>query len=80
MLEPTFPAQISAVTSGASDRNNATVISDGSQEVAPNAASDGRDCLVNTMPVTNPVSVISGSERTPTASHCLMSSRKCMGR
>src|SRR5262245_16717497 len=60
MLDPTLPAAISAVTSGASDRISAIAISDGNHEVAPNAASDGRDCFVNTTPVTNPVSVISG--------------------
>ena len=65
MLDPTFPAQMSAVTSGASARITAMVISEGSQEVAPKAAREGRDCLVNTAPTTNPVSVIRVRERTP---------------
>jgi len=32
----------------------------GSQDVAPNTSKEGLDCLVNTMPVTKPVSVING--------------------
>ena len=41
MLDPTLPAQMSAVIKGASDRTSATVIKEGSQELAPKAASDG---------------------------------------
>src|ERR1041385_6471919 len=65
ILEPTFPAQINAVTSEASARTIAIEINEGSQDVAPNSASEGRDCLVKTIPVTNPVSVISGSDFSP---------------
>ena len=52
MPEPTRPALMSEVTSGASARTMAMDTSEGSHEVAPNSISDGRDCLVNTMPVT----------------------------
>ncbi len=65
ILEPTFPAQINAVTSEASARTMAIEISDGSHEVAPNSASDGRDCLVNTIPVMKPVNVINGKDFNP---------------
>jgi len=63
MLDPTFPAQIRAVTNGASARIMAMATSDGNQEVAPNSANDGRDCLVNTSPVINPVMEISANDR-----------------
>lgn len=65
ILEPTFPAQISAVTNEANARTIAIEIKDGSQEVAPNSAKEGLDCLVKTIPVTNPVNVIKGSDFTP---------------
>ncbi len=62
MLEPTRPALMSEVMSGANARTMAMETSEGSQEVAPNSMSEGRDCLVNTMPVMKPVSEISGSD------------------
>src|SRR5688500_14183470 len=51
MFDPTLPAQIRAVTKGAKARMMAMETSDGSQDVAPNSANDGRDCLVKTRPV-----------------------------
>src|SRR3954466_9261315 len=72
MLEPTLPAQISAVTSEPSALTMAMEISDGSHEVAPNVSSDGRDCFVNTIPVIKPVSVISGSAFKPISYDWLM--------
>src|SRR4051812_16621216 len=62
MFEPTLPAAIKAVTSGASARSTAIEISDGSQEVAPNSDREGLDCLVKTMPVIKPVSEINGKD------------------
>src|SRR5690606_724060 len=67
MLEPTRAAVIIAVTKGASALTIAMEIKEGSQEVAPKVASDGRDWLVNTIPIIKPVSVISGNDRTPTS-------------
>src|SRR5688572_3729805 len=63
MLDPTFPAAINAVTSGAKALIIAMAISDGNHDVAPNSAREGRDCLVNTIPVTKPVNVINGKDR-----------------
>ena len=40
---------------------------EGSHEVAPNSANEGRDCFVNTIPVTNPVIDISASDLNPTS-------------
>ncbi len=65
MLEPTFPAQINAVTNDANALTIAIEIKDGNQDVAPNSANDGLDCFVKTIPVTKPVSVISGSDLQP---------------
>src|ERR1700748_2771913 len=59
ILEPTLPDAINAVTKGANALNIAIETNDGSQDVAPNDASDGRDCLVNIKPVIKPVKVIS---------------------
>src|SRR6516164_3499843 len=66
MLDPIFPAAIRAVIKGARARMTAMEISEGSQEVAPNSEREGRDCLVNTIPVMNPVSVIMASDLYPT--------------
>ncbi len=65
MLEPTFPAHINAVTSDAKARTIAIDINEGNQDVAPKSAKEGRDCLVKTMPVINPVSAINGNDFTP---------------
>lgn len=62
ILEPTFPAAIKAVTKGAKARMMAIEISEGSQELAPKLAREGRDCFVNTIPVINPVSEIKGRD------------------
>src|SRR5690349_19538245 len=62
ILEPTLPAVIKAVTSGANARMMAMEISEGSHEEAPNVCKDGRDCLVKTRPVIKPVNDISGSD------------------
>src|ERR1700761_5627936 len=70
MLEPTLPAQISAVTSGANARIMAMDTSDGSHDVAPNSASEGRDCLVKIKPTIKPVRDMSVSERRPTSNNC----------
>ena len=65
ILEPTFPAQINAVTNEPSARTIAIDINEGNQDVAPNSASEGRDCFVKTIPVTKPVSVINGRDLKP---------------
>jgi len=65
MLEPTLPAAISAVTSGASARIMAMDTNDGSQDDAPNCNKDGRDCLVKITPTIKPVNDIKVNERTP---------------
>src|SRR3982751_6495311 len=65
MLDPTFPAHMSAVTSGPSALTTAIPISDGSHEVAPKSSSEGRDCFVKTTPIIKPVSVISGRDLSP---------------
>src|SRR5215218_963050 len=67
MLEPTLPAQIRAVTNGASDFITAIPTREGNHEVAPNSESDGLDCLVKTKPVMRPVTAISGNDLTPTS-------------
>ena len=67
MFDPTFPAVMRPVTNGANARIIAMATSDGSQEVAPNSDNEGRLCFVNTMPVIKPVSVIQGTDFTPTA-------------
>src|SRR5215471_13314312 len=63
ILEPTFPAVINAVTNGANALTTAMEISEGSQELAPKVDSEGRDCLVKTIPVINPVNDIKNRER-----------------
>src|SRR5664279_3423572 len=63
IFEPIFPAAISAVINGASARMSAMDIKEGSQLVAPNSDRDGRDCLVKTIPVINPVRVMMASDR-----------------
>ena len=62
IFDPTFPAPIKAVTKGANALMMAIATSEGSHEVAPNSASEGRDCFVKTSPVTKPVKVIRGSD------------------
>ncbi len=66
IFDPTLPEVINAVINGANARSMAIATNDGNQGAAPNPASDGRDCLVKTIPVTKPVTEISGGERTPT--------------
>lgn len=65
ILEPTFPAHINEVIKGASALTIAMETNEGSQEVAPNSDSEGRDCFVKTIPTIKPVSVIKGSDFTP---------------
>ncbi len=65
IFEPILPAEISDVIKGAKALINAIAIKEGSYDTAPNSCKDGRDCLVNTMPVTKPVSVISGNDLMP---------------
>lgn len=65
ILDPTFPEQMREVTNEARALTIAIEINEGSQEVAPNSAKDGRDCFVNTMPVTKPVKLIKGSDKHP---------------
>src|SRR5699024_2457524 len=65
ICEPTLPEAIRAVTKGAKARTMAMDIKAGSQEVAPNSSSEGRDCLVNTKPTINPVKLISGNDFQP---------------
>src|SRR5256885_3144375 len=62
ILEPTFPAQIKAVTKGASALIMAIATKDGNHEVAPNSDREGRDCFVKTRPVIKPVSVMRASD------------------
>src|ERR1700743_1814639 len=66
ILDPTLPAAIMAVISGANARIMAIEINDGSHDVAPNSDSDGRDCLVKIRPTINPVTDIMVNDRTPT--------------
>jgi hypothetical protein len=63
MFEPNLPAQINPVMSGPSDRTTACDTSDGSQDSAPKADNDGRDCLVNTIPAKKAVNDIKNNER-----------------
>ena len=67
MFEPTLPAQISAVTNGASALIIAIDTKEGNHEAAPKSAREGRDCLVNTNPVIKPVNVMSGKDLYPTS-------------
>src|ERR1043165_7616506 len=62
ICEPTLPAHISAVTSGARARIMAIETNEGSQLAAPNSDNEGLDCFVNTMPVMNAVMHISDSD------------------
>src|SRR5665213_1171888 len=62
ILEPTLPAQISAVTNGAKARIIAMATRLGNQEVAPKVDKDGLDCLVKTRPVIKPVSEIKNND------------------
>src|SRR5690606_13981317 len=70
--EPTLPEAMSAVTNGARARIIAMDINAGNHEVAPNSANDGRDWLVNTIPVIKPVNEIRGNDFHPTSKHCRM--------
>src|SRR4030095_3981740 len=79
MLDPTFPATIKAVTKGARALMMAIAINDGSQEVAPNSASEGRDWVVKTTQVIKPVREIKGNDLSPTSKHCLIISRNSKG-
>ena len=63
--DPTFPEQINAVTKGPSAFTIAIPNSEGNHDVAPKSSSDGLDCFVNTIPIINPVSVMSGKARRP---------------
>jgi hypothetical protein len=65
MLEPTFPAHISAVTNGASALKTAMPMREGNHEVAPKSLKDGLDCFVNTTPMIKPVRDIRGRESQP---------------
>ena len=67
MLEPTFPAQISAVTNGPNALIIAIPIKEGSQDVAPKSSNEGRDCFVKTIPTINPVSEINANDFKPTS-------------
>jgi len=67
--EPTFPAQISAVTNGPIALIRAIPINDGNHEVAPNSSSEGRDCFVKTIPTIKPVREIKGRDLNPTSKH-----------
>src|SRR5687768_8784061 len=70
ILEPSFPAQISPVIKGPSDRTTACDTSEGNHDSAPNDDSEGRDCFVKTIPAIKAVKVIRNSERLPTEKHC----------
>ena len=69
MPEPTFPAQIRAVTNDPNALTMAIPIKDGSHEVAPNSSNEGRDCLVKTIPTIKPVRVINGIDLSPISRH-----------
>ena len=79
ILEPTFPAQIRAVTKGAKALMIAIETNEGNQDAAPKSASDGRDCLVNTSPVINPVKVMRGKDLYPTSKHWRITSLSSKG-
>ena len=65
MLDPTFPAAISPVNSGANVLSKAIATSEGSQEVAPNSDREGLLCFVKTIPVINPVVEINSNDLYP---------------
>src|ERR1700730_2492651 len=67
MLDPTLPDAIRAVTRGAKARIIAIETNEGSHELAPKLASEGRDCFVNISPTIKPVTVIKVNDRTPTS-------------
>src|SRR5665647_3977106 len=69
ILDPTLPAQMSAVTNGPNALIIAIPIREGSHDVAPKSSSEGRDCLVNTIPTMNPVKEINASDFRPTSKH-----------
>src|SRR5579872_3355933 len=79
ILEPTLPEAIRAVTNGASARRIAMDTSEGSHEVAPNEANDGRDCLVKITPTIKPVNDIKVKDRTPTSKHWRITSLNSKG-
>ena len=58
ILEPTLPAQIKAVTNGPKALTMAIPMREGNHELAPKSSSEGRDCLVKTIPTIKPVTVI----------------------
>ena len=62
ILDPTFPAEIKAVSNGANVLNKAIPTKEGNQDVAPNSANDGLDCLANTIPVMKPVRDINAKD------------------
>ena len=66
IFEPTFPAAIKAVISGAIVLMIAIETKDGNQEAAPKADRDGRDCLVKTVPVIKPVTETNNNVLYPT--------------
>ena len=72
--EAIFPAQISAVTTGAISliKDNETML--GSHDSAPNFNKVGRDWMVKTNPIINPVMLIKGNVLYPTAKHCRINS------
>ena len=65
ILEPTLPAAIKAVTNGANALIIAIDISEGSHELAPKVAKEGREWFVNTIPDINPVKEIEGKDVYP---------------
>ena len=65
ILDPTFPEITRAVSNGARARIMAMPIREGSQEDAPKEEREGRDCLVNTIPVIKAVSDIIGIDLHP---------------
>lgn len=69
ILEPTLPAQISAVTKGPNAFMIAMPIKEGNHDWAPKSSKEGRDCFVNTMPVMKPVTVINARDLYPTSKH-----------
>ena len=79
MPEAIFPAQIKAVITGAISLINDSATIPGNHDSAPNSANVGRDCMVSTSPIINPVIPTSGSDLYPIIKHCRKNSLNSKG-
>ena len=74
MPEPTLPAQMTAVMMGPISRTIDTATIAGSQDSAPNWASVGRDWMVRTSPMMNPVMPTRARDLLPIRYDCFRNS------